>query len=301
MDPKDREKTAFTCHRGLYQFKVMPFGLSNAPAVFSELMSKVLRGCEADCVHYIDDILIFSDTLEQHFHHLQTGLDRIRAHGLKLKLKKCSFLQKETSFLGFRVSNKGVKAEESRIEAIRSLSPPASVREVESEVDVPDATYRVEVLNSNQFEPKSYAAYEAKIEETDLKDLLELDMKTGQGKDSDIQVILEKLKHEEAKSDPKFVIHEEVLYYLSNPDDDPILRFFIDNLTGYPEAFAIPDKSAETMVSLLLNDVFPRIGCPLVLVTDNGTENVNKIMQETLKELKIHHVKTSTIHNLTHV
>ncbi|GFO37736.1 retrovirus-related pol polyprotein from transposon 17.6 [Plakobranchus ocellatus] len=83
-----------------------------------------------------DDILIFSDTLEQHFHHLQTVLDRIRAHGLKLKLKKCSFLQKETSFLGFRVSNKGVQAEESKIEAIRSLSPPASVREVRSFIAV---------------------------------------------------------------------------------------------------------------------------------------------------------------------
>ncbi|GFO46508.1 RNA-directed DNA polymerase (reverse transcriptase) domain containing protein [Plakobranchus ocellatus] len=52
-------------------------------------------------------------------------------------------------------------------------------------------------------------------------------MKTEQGKDSDIQVILEKLKHEEAKTDPKFVIHEEVLYYLSNPDDDPLLRLYV--------------------------------------------------------------------------
>ncbi|GFO01149.1 retrovirus-related pol polyprotein from transposon 17.6 [Plakobranchus ocellatus] len=93
-------------------------------------MSKMLTGCEAYCMHYINDILIFSDTLEQHFHHLQTVLDCIRAHGLKLK--KCSFLQKETSFWGFRVSNKGVQAEESEIEAIRSLSPPASVREVRS-------------------------------------------------------------------------------------------------------------------------------------------------------------------------
>ncbi|GFN83685.1 hypothetical protein PoB_001019100 [Plakobranchus ocellatus] len=75
-------------------------------------------------MHYIDDILIFSDSLEQHFHHLQTGL--------KLKLKKCSFLQKETPFLGFHVSNKGVQAEESKIEAIHSLSPPASVHEVRS-------------------------------------------------------------------------------------------------------------------------------------------------------------------------
>ena len=62
MDEKDKEKTAFTCHSGLYQFLVMPFGLSNAPAIFQELMSVVLSGYSQFAVAYLDDILIFSSS-----------------------------------------------------------------------------------------------------------------------------------------------------------------------------------------------------------------------------------------------
>ena len=80
MDPRDKETTAFTCHRGLYQFRVMPFGLCNAPDVFSDLMSKVLRGCEAYCMHYIDDILLFPDKLNPYLQHLQIVLNRILEH-----------------------------------------------------------------------------------------------------------------------------------------------------------------------------------------------------------------------------
>ena len=66
MDEKDKEKTAFACHRGLFEFNVMPFGLSNAPAVFQELMSIVLNGCNAFAIAYLDDILIFSETFDEH-------------------------------------------------------------------------------------------------------------------------------------------------------------------------------------------------------------------------------------------
>ena len=72
MDEKDKEKTAFACHRGLFEFNVMPFGLSNAPAVFQELMSIVLNGCNAFAIAYLDDILIFSETFEEHMLHLNT-------------------------------------------------------------------------------------------------------------------------------------------------------------------------------------------------------------------------------------
>ena len=58
MDEKDKEKTAFACHRGLFEFNVIPFGLSNAPAVFQDLMSIVLNGCNAFAITYLDDILI---------------------------------------------------------------------------------------------------------------------------------------------------------------------------------------------------------------------------------------------------
>ncbi|KAK7505910.1 hypothetical protein BaRGS_00002632 [Batillaria attramentaria] len=68
---------------------------------------------------------------------------------------------------------------------------------------------------------------------------------------------------------------------------------FVDHYSGWPEAFAVPDKSAETVAHLLTEKIIPRHSCPLQLVTDNGTENENRIMRETLKELRIDHVTTS--------
>ena len=92
LDEDSKEKTAFTCHKGLFQFNVMPFGLSNAPAVFQELMNIVLQGCEEFATAYLDDILIFSSSVKDHLEHIQFVFDKIREHGLKLKMKKMHFL-----------------------------------------------------------------------------------------------------------------------------------------------------------------------------------------------------------------
>lgn len=81
VQEEDKEKTAFTCHRGLFEFNVMPFGLCNAPQIFSELMSVVLQGLDSCALAYLDDILIFSETLEQHEQHIKTVFDRLRKHG----------------------------------------------------------------------------------------------------------------------------------------------------------------------------------------------------------------------------
>ena len=132
MDEKDKEKTAFACHKGLFEFNVMPFGLSNAPAVFQELMSVVLQGCNDFATAYLDDIMVFSSTLEDHLEHLSIIFGKLRQHNLKLKLKKCSFLQLETNYLGFVISEKGIKPDEKKIEAIKSLPVPTCVREVRS-------------------------------------------------------------------------------------------------------------------------------------------------------------------------
>ena len=71
---------------------------------------------------------------------------------------------------------------------------------------------------------------------------------------------------------------------------------FVDWFSGWPEAFAVPDKTADIVVHLLIEEIFPRFGCPLQIVTDNGLENVNKFLRETLESLNIHHVLTSVYH-----
>ena len=103
---------------GLFEFNVMPFGLSNASAVFQELMSVVLQGCNDFSTAYLDDIMIFSPTLEEHLEHICVIFDRLRQHNLKLKLKKCSFLKSETHYLGFVISEEGIKQDQKKVEAI---------------------------------------------------------------------------------------------------------------------------------------------------------------------------------------
>ena len=96
IHPDSVEKTAFTTPQGLFEFRVMPFGLTNAPGVFQRLMQQVLMGLNPedgpDFVSvYIDDVLVFSKTLEEHLHHLEMVLKRIIEVGLKLKPVKCQF------------------------------------------------------------------------------------------------------------------------------------------------------------------------------------------------------------------
>ena len=85
LDEKD-QKTAFTCHMGLFNFHVKPFGLSNALGVFTQLMSIVLGDLEDFAMAYLDVIMIFSETPEENFRHLQKVFNRLKKRSLKLKL-----------------------------------------------------------------------------------------------------------------------------------------------------------------------------------------------------------------------
>ena len=109
MDAADREKTAFVTQGGLYEFRVMPFGLVNAPATFEILVERVLREIAwSECLVYLDDILVFSPDFETTLARLESVLDRLAAVGLKLKAKKCHLFQEEIPFLGHIVSGTGL-------------------------------------------------------------------------------------------------------------------------------------------------------------------------------------------------
>ena len=103
----DREKLAFTCQFGLFQFKKLPFGISTAPGIFQELMTKVLSGAKhAKC--FIDDILVLSRSFEEHLIHLADVFERLDKAGLKLKMSKCSFFQTQVKYLGNVISADGI-------------------------------------------------------------------------------------------------------------------------------------------------------------------------------------------------
>ena len=117
---EDMEKTAFSVGADHYEFTVMPFGLTNAPATFQRMMGNLLKGIKG-CLVFIDDIIIFSDTWEQHQRILDEVFRRVRAAGLKIKRDKCQFAQESVKFLGHIVSARGTEPDSSKVEAVRDF------------------------------------------------------------------------------------------------------------------------------------------------------------------------------------
>lgn len=598
MDPDDREKTAFACHKGLFEFNVMPFGLCNAPSIFQELMARVLENLDAFSIAYLDDILIYSETLEEHLKHLQAVFDRLREHKLKLKLKKCGFLKEETGYLGFIINKDGIRPDPNKVAVIKSLATPTCVKEVRSfigmcsyyrrfvpkfseiaeplialtrkyskfkwdskcqiafdklktllsevpelgypdtnkpyvlhcdasdlcigalltqqvsvdgklqdkpiyylshklsdtqrkwpviekecyaihfalqkldhylhnaeftiktdhkplkymldspmqnrkiqmwslalqgynckieyvagdtnvsadllsrlpakvlqdtdskieEPDVNDKAFEISALNSNRFNPKDYARCHVDLRDNLEKPVLEteLDMIEEQDKDEAIAELKVGLTNDKVSPAlaKRYLISDNVLYFISDADSNPTLRLyvpkqlqslvlkqyhdsnghmgvdkthqtakqryfwpnmykeihqyvnkcavcqtrnlqaikppvqetdippyafakvsmdisgpypvslsgnkyilsFVDWYSGWPECFAVPDKCADTIAQILIDDIFPRYGQVLEIVTDNGSEQVNRVVRETLAALNIHHVTTSFYH-----
>lgn len=109
MHEKDRDKTAFTTPFGLYEYLRMPFGLCNAPATFQRLMQATMSDLAFQIVLiYLDDLLVFSPTFQDHLVRLETVLKRLKETGLKVKVEKCHFLQPKVRFLGHQVSAQGI-------------------------------------------------------------------------------------------------------------------------------------------------------------------------------------------------
>lgn len=131
LDEEDREKTAFSVNSGKYEFTRMPFGLKNAPATFQRVMDCILRDFIGVCCFvYMDDIIIFSTSMEQHKLHLDTILKRLKEAGLKIQLDKCEFFRKEAQFLGHTVTEDGVRPNEDKIKVIRSWPLPKNIKEI---------------------------------------------------------------------------------------------------------------------------------------------------------------------------
>ncbi|KAL0546686.1 hypothetical protein IC582_016598 [Cucumis melo] len=130
---EDVPKTAFRSRYGHYEFIVMSFGLTNAPAVFMDLMNRVFREfLDTFVIVFIDDILIYSKTEAEHEEHLRMVLQTLRDNKLYVKFSKCEFWLKQVSFLGHVVSKAGVSVDPAKIEAVTGWTRPSTVSEVRS-------------------------------------------------------------------------------------------------------------------------------------------------------------------------
>ena len=128
-----KEKSAFTTRYGLWRWKVLPFGLTSAPATFQRLMEKVLHGLHwRTLLLYLDDIIVISPDFDSHLERLEEVLKRLRGANLKLKPSKCELFKDKVRYLGHVVSSHGVSTDPEKVEAVRSWKPPTSVKDLQS-------------------------------------------------------------------------------------------------------------------------------------------------------------------------
>ena len=133
IEEEDKHKTAFVCEFGQYEFNRMPFGLTNAPATFQRLMNKILKPALYNyALVYLDDIIVFSKTIDEHIGHLEDVFKLLANAGLRLKLDKCDFFKNEIEYLGHVVSREGVAPNKQKLKAIFNYPEPKNVKELSS-------------------------------------------------------------------------------------------------------------------------------------------------------------------------
>ncbi|MCI11788.1 retrotransposon protein, partial [Trifolium medium] len=128
---EDIPKTAFRTRYGHYEYSVMPFGVTNAPGVFMKYMNRIFHSyLDRFVVVFIDDILIYSKSEEEHAEHLRIVLKTLREKKLYAKLSKCEFWLKEVTFLGHVISSGGIAMDPAKVEAVLEWGTPESVTEI---------------------------------------------------------------------------------------------------------------------------------------------------------------------------
>ncbi|CAF5170284.1 unnamed protein product [Rotaria magnacalcarata] len=133
MDKNSREKTAFVTHKGLFEFNVMSFGLTSAPATFQRLMDIVLAGLKWQyCLVYIDDVVIFSPTFEQHIKLLEKVFQALQSANLTLKASKYQVCRREMRYLGHIITQNGIKPDPDLIKSVKNFPQPKKIKDVQS-------------------------------------------------------------------------------------------------------------------------------------------------------------------------
>jgi hypothetical protein len=131
--PEDRPKTAFSTSDGHYEFVRLPMGLKNSPSIFQRTMNMVLQELLGEYAFiYIDDIVIYSKTAEDHLQHIAKILQRLQKHGLRVKFSKCQLFKSEIEYLGYLVGKDGLKVNPAKIKAINEFPTPKDVKGIQA-------------------------------------------------------------------------------------------------------------------------------------------------------------------------
>ena len=130
LSEQSKSLTAFTMHSGKFQWNVLPFGIGIGVQTFSFVINKAIGHCSDFAANYLDDIIVFSRTAEDHMEHLEKVFNALQAADLKIKVSKCEFFKKHVSYLGFLIGETGIHCNRSKVKAINKIATPTNIEEV---------------------------------------------------------------------------------------------------------------------------------------------------------------------------
>ena len=130
LSEKSKPLTAFTTHSGKFQWNVLPFGIGIGVQTFSFVINKAIGQFSDFAANYLDDIIVFSRTAEDHIDHLEKVFDALQRADLKIKTSKCEFFKNHVCYLGFLIGESGIRCDKSKVEAINKIMTPTSIEEV---------------------------------------------------------------------------------------------------------------------------------------------------------------------------
>ena len=130
LSEQSKPLTAFTMHSGKFQWNVLCFGIGIGAQTFSFVINKAIGHCSDFAANYLDDIMVFSRTAEDHMEHLEKIFKALQVADLKIKVSKCKFFKKHVSYLGFLIGETGIRCDRSQVKAINKITTPTSIEEV---------------------------------------------------------------------------------------------------------------------------------------------------------------------------
>ena len=130
------EKTTFIIDKGKWVFHFLPFGINIGPSAFSYVLGKVLSSCQEFTINYLDDIIVFSQTWQEHLLHLEEVFKRLEIEDLKIKCSKCKFFKTKVHYLGYLVGSNGIQPLPEKVEAIKKPIAPTNIDELRQFLDL---------------------------------------------------------------------------------------------------------------------------------------------------------------------
>ena len=130
LSEQSKPLTAFTTHSGKFQWNVLPFGIRIGVQTFSFVINKAIGHCSDFAANYLDDVIVFSKTIEDHMEHLENIFEALQVADLKIKVSKCEFFKKHVSYLGFLIGETGIRCDRLKVKAINKITTPTSIEEV---------------------------------------------------------------------------------------------------------------------------------------------------------------------------